>query len=146
MTVTWTQLLDPLTDRAMLPAWFCERLMRPGPNGAGPFGLLLSTGDMLRVTSLSAAHLSSGGTVLLDVVLDHAGVPDGVDTAWRSKHYLGLPVEGAGRATVNLAHVVAVVGFAAEAEMPLEAASDEASATVVELRHAAEQAAGRPAS
>jgi hypothetical protein len=82
--------------------------------------------------------------VLLDVVLDHAGVPDGVDTAWRSKHYLGLPVEGAGRATVNLAHVVAVVGFAAEA--PLEAASADSSATVVELRHAAEQAAGRPAS
>jgi hypothetical protein len=118
--------------------------MRPGADGAGPFGLLLSTGDMLRVTSLSAAHLSSCGTVLLDVVLDHAGVPDGVDTAWRSKHYLGLPVEGAGRATVNLAHVVAVVGFAAEA--PLEAASADSSATVVELRHAAEQAAGRPAS
>jgi hypothetical protein len=121
-------------------------MMRPEPGGAGAFGLLLSTGDMLRVTTLSAAHLSSGGAVLLDVVLDHAGVPDGVDTAWRSKHYLGLPVDGAGRATVNLAHVVAVVGFTAtrEVEPPVLEASAEATATVVELRQSAEHAAGRP--
>ena len=82
---------------------------------------------------------------------DRAGVPDGVDTAWRSKHYLGAPVPGAVRATVNLAQVVAVVEFITlqQAE-PLEeegaaAAKAEAnlSATVVELRHAVEEATER---
>jgi hypothetical protein len=30
--------------------------------------------------------------ILLDVLLDHAGVPDGVDQACQLKHYLGAPV------------------------------------------------------
>ena len=34
-----------------------------------------------------------------------------VDLAWRSKHFLGSPVQGASVATVNLAHVVAAVEF-----------------------------------
>jgi hypothetical protein len=51
---------------------------------------------------------------LLDVSLDHAGVPDGIDLAWQPKHYLGAPVPGATVATVNLAHVVAAVEFTAE--------------------------------
>jgi hypothetical protein len=45
------------------------------------------------------------------VLLDHAGVPDGVDQAWQTKHYLGAPVPGATMATVNLAHVVTAVEF-----------------------------------
>ena len=49
--------------------------------------------------------------ILLDVLLDHAGVPDGVDQAWQMKHYLGAPVPGATMATVNLAHVVTAVEF-----------------------------------
>jgi len=53
------------------------------------------------------------GIALLDVMLDGAGVPDGVDLAWRAKHYLGLPVPAATLATVNLAHVIAVVEFIA---------------------------------
>jgi hypothetical protein len=77
----------------------------------GSFGLLLTTGDVLRVTSIAAAHVSSEGTILLDVLLDLAGVPDGVDQAWRSKHFLGSPVPGATVATVNLAHIVAAVEF-----------------------------------
>lgn len=40
-----------------------------------------------------------------------AGVPDGVDQAWQTKHYLGAPVPGATMATVNLAHVVTAVEF-----------------------------------
>jgi hypothetical protein len=38
-------------------------------------------------------------------------VPDGVDQAWQTKHYLGAPVPGATMATVNLAHVVTAVEF-----------------------------------
>jgi hypothetical protein len=86
----------------------------------GTFGLLLSSGDVLRCTSIAAIHQSSTGIVLLDVFLDNAGVPDGVDQAWRTKHYLGVPVAAATLATVNLAHVIAAVEFVAAemAELP----------------------------
>ena len=74
-------------------------------------GLLMTTGDVIRLTSIAAAHQSSEGVILLDVLLDKAGVPDGLDLAWRSKHFLGAPVPGATVATVNLAHIVAAVEF-----------------------------------
>lgn len=140
---TWTTVADR-ADAAMLPAWFIQRMASAND---GSFGLLLTTGDVLRVTSVAAAHLSSDGTILLDVVLDHAGVPEGADTAWRSKHYLGAPVPNADRATVNLAHVVTAVEFSAPAETaPVSgqgAALADAEATVGELRQAAEDAAKR---
>lgn len=62
--------------------------------------------------------------MLLDVLLDHAGIPDGVDQAWQTKHYLGAPIPGATVATINLAHVVAAVEFvvAAIVEPPDEKA------------------------
>jgi hypothetical protein len=91
----------------MLPAWFGIRMV----GLRGRFGLLLSTGDVLRITSIVAAHRSTAGETLLDVLLDHAGVPEGVDLAWRSKHYLGAPVPGATLATVNLAQVIAAIEF-----------------------------------
>ena len=150
---TWTRVTDPAAEAALLPAWFAGQMLAAARGDSGSFGLLLATGDVLRVASLSTAHLSSDGTVLLDVMLDLAGVPEGADTAWRSKHYLGAPVPGAVRATVNLAQVVAVVEFTAlqQAE-PLEegdAAAAEAeanlSATVVELRQAVEEATERRA-
>lgn len=72
---------------------------------------MLTTGDILRITSITALHESSRGAILLDVLLDHAGVPDGIDQAWQTKHYLGAPVPGAAMATVNLAHVVTAVEF-----------------------------------
>ena len=105
--MTWTRITDPELVAARLPAWFASRMV----GLRGSFGLLLTTGDVLRVTSIAAAHLSSDGTILLDVLLDLAGVPDGVDHAWRMKHYLGSPVPGATVATVNLAHIVAAVEF-----------------------------------
>jgi len=40
--------------------------------------VLLTTGDVVRCTSIVAVHLSSTGLVLLDVTLDTAGVPVGV--------------------------------------------------------------------
>lgn len=112
--MTWTRITDPETVVGLLPAWFGRRMV--GLRGA--FGLLLTTGDVLRLTSIAAAHQSSEGIILLDVLLDQAGVPDGVDLAWQSKHFLGSPVPGASVATVNLAHIVAAIEFTV-AEMAL---------------------------
>lgn len=105
--MTWTRITDTETVSGLLPAWLGRRMV--GLRGA--FGLLLTTGDVLRLTSIAAAHQSSEGVILLDVLLDLAGVPEGADLAWRSKHFLGAPVPGASVATVNLAHVVAAVEF-----------------------------------
>jgi hypothetical protein len=69
----------------------------------GKFGLVLRS-----------VRCVSHRTILLDVLLDHAGVPDGIDPAWQAKHYLGAPVPGATIATVNLAHVVAAADLPAE--------------------------------
>ena len=102
-------MADPDTAVAMLPAWFSARMMA----SRGAFGFLLTTGDVLRVSRVAAVHLSSTGKILVDVLLDRAGVPDGVDTAWRSKHFLGAPVTGAPIATVNLDHITMAVEFAA---------------------------------
>ena len=67
----------------------------------GRFGLVLTTGDVLRITCVTALHESPHGVILLDVLLDHAGVPNGVDQAWQMKHYLGAPVPEATMATRN---------------------------------------------
>jgi hypothetical protein len=118
--LTWTRITDPDEAASLLPAWLAGRMI----GLRGRFGLVLTTGDILKITSIGSLHQSSGGTVLLDVLLDHAGVPDGIDLAWQTKHYLGAPVPGATIATVNLAHVVAAVEFLAEAtvEQPRDAA------------------------
>jgi hypothetical protein len=107
--VTWTKITYADEAVGQLPAWLASRMV----GLRGRFGLLLSTGDVMRVGSIAAVHQSSTGTVLLDVMLDHPGVPDGVDLAWLPKHFLGAPVMGAMLATVNLAHVVAAVEFTA---------------------------------
>jgi hypothetical protein len=108
-TLNWTRVTDPDDALRLLPAWFSGRML----GVRGTFGLLLTSGDVMRCTSITAVHLSSTGIVLLDVLLDGAGVPDGVDLAWRSKHFLGVPAPAATLATVNLAHVVAAVEFVA---------------------------------
>lgn len=105
----WAHITNPEQHGGLLPAWFISRMI--GARGA--FGLLLTTGDVLRVTEIAAAHVSDSGVILADVLLDGAGVPDGVDTAWRTKHFLGAPVPGATLATVNLSQVVAAIEFAA---------------------------------
>ena len=105
--MAWTRITDPEQAEGVLPMWFGIRML----GLRGRFGLLLTSGDILRITSITALHESPNGVILLDVLLDHAGVPDGVDQAWRTKHYLGAPVPGATMATVNLAHVVTAVEF-----------------------------------
>jgi hypothetical protein len=105
--VTWTRITEPETVTGLLPAWLGRRMI----GLRGSFGLLLTTGDVMKLTSIAAAHQSSEGIVLLDVLLDQGGVPDGVDLAWRSKHFVGAPVPGASVATINLAHIVAAVEF-----------------------------------
>ena len=107
--MTWTRITDVDEAATLLPAWIGRRLV--GLHGR--FGLLLTTGDVMRITSIGAVHHSSDGVILLDVSLDNAGVPEGADLAWQSKHFLGMPVPGATMATVNLAHVVATVEFLA---------------------------------
>jgi hypothetical protein len=112
----WTRITDPDTVMQLLPAWFSGRML----DARGAFGLLLVTGDVLRITEIKAFHHGSDGTLLADVLLDHAGVPEGVDQAWRTKHYLGSPVPGAVLATVAISHVIAAIEFVAavDAEPP----------------------------
>jgi hypothetical protein len=107
--MAWTHIVDPDEAERLLPSWLGRNLVAMH----GRFGLLLGTGDVIRITSISAVHHSSDGVMLLDVLLDSAGIPEGVDLAWRSKHFLGAPVPGATMAAVNLAHVVAAVEFVA---------------------------------
>jgi hypothetical protein len=104
----WTRITDPDHAAELLPTWFSGRMI--GERGA--FGLLLTTGDVMRITSITAIATSDGLT-FVDVLLDSAGVPEGVDLAWSQKHFLGAPVPGATLATVNVAHVIAMVEFVA---------------------------------
>jgi len=108
--LTWTRIADAEEAAQLLPAWFSRRMI----GRRGKFGLMLTTGDIFKVISITALHQSAGGTILLDVLLDHAGAPDGVDLAWQPKHYLGAPVPDATRATINLAHIIGAVEFVAD--------------------------------
>jgi len=109
MVTTWTRITDPDQAVALLPAWFASRMMAT----RGLYGFLLGTGDVVRVSRVTAVQISSCGAILIDVLLDHAGVPGDVDMAWQSKHFLGVPVRGANLATLNLAQVVLAVEFTA---------------------------------
>jgi hypothetical protein len=135
--LTWARITDQDQATDLLPAWLGRRLI--GLHGR--FGLLLATGDVMMITSIGAVHMSSDGLVLLDVSLDHAGVPDGIDPAWRPKQFLGAPVPGATAATVNLVHVVAAVEFIDMA--PVEPTGDADALTadevVVELARVTEE-------
>jgi hypothetical protein len=109
LELDWTRITDPDEAIKLFPAWIGTRMT----GLRGTFGLLLASGDVIRVTTIIALHQSSSGIVLLDVLLDHSGWPEGIDAAWRPKHFLGAPVPAATMATVNLAHVVAAVEFVA---------------------------------
>lgn len=106
---TWTRAIDPDIAVSLLPPWFAVRML----GARGSYGFLLTTGDVVRVSRVTAIHVSSSGSILIDVLLDHAGVPGGVDMAWQPKHFLGAPVPGANLATLNLAQVVMAIEFTA---------------------------------
>lgn len=106
---TWTRIADAEEAASLMPAWFAARMMA----GRGAYGFLLTTGDVVRVSRVAAIHLAATGVILIDVLLDHAGVPDGVDLAWQHKHFLGAPVPGATLATLNVATVAVAVEFVA---------------------------------
>ena len=107
----WTRVIDPDLAVSLMPAWFAARML----GARGSYGFLLATGDVVRVSRVTAIHVSSTGAILVDILLDHAGVPGGVDMAWQPKHFLGTPVPGANLATLNLAQVVMAVEFTAAA-------------------------------
>ncbi|MBN8900800.1 MAG: hypothetical protein BGO51_27215 [Rhodospirillales bacterium 69-11] len=137
--MSWTRITDPEAAETLLPAWLGRRMV--GLHGR--FGLLLTTGDVLRIASITAVHHSPDGVILLDVLLDNAGLPDGIDLAWRPKQFLGTPVPGATAATVNLAQVVTAVEFMAA--VPVSGRDEEeaqnADEVVTELARAAEAVA-----
>ena len=60
--MTWTRIMDQDEAVDLLPAWLGRRLI----GLRGRFGLLLTTGDVMRITSIGAVHLSSDGLILLD--------------------------------------------------------------------------------
>ncbi len=105
----WIRISDPDGAAALLPAWFAPRMMVD----RGSYGFLITTGDIVRVSRITSLHVSSGGTILIDVLLDRAGIPHGVDAAWQSKHFLGAPVPGAALATLNLDQIAVAVEFEA---------------------------------
>ena len=106
----WMRITDPEAAVSLLPAWFAARMMAT----RGAYGFLLATGDVVRVSRVTAVHVGpGGGPILVDVLLDHAGVPDGVDLAWRPKQFLGAPAPGATLATLNLAQVAIAMEFTA---------------------------------
>lgn len=135
----WTRITDPEDAENLLPAWLGRRLI--GLHGR--FGLLLTTGDVLRITTITAVHRSPDGLTLLDVSLDTAGVPEGVDLAWRPKQFLGAPVPGATSATVNLAQVTMAMEFlgTVAVDAPGDTARPTANEVVIELARVADMAA-----
>jgi hypothetical protein len=124
----WIRVNDPDKATALLPAWFATRMMA----ARGSYGFLLTTGDVIRASRITAVHVSSSATILIDVLLDCAGVPEGVDPSWRSKNFLGAPAIGAPLATLNLNQITVAVEFVAaeivESPSDLEAISDLAAA------------------
>src|SRR5580704_3074696 len=60
-TLTWTRITDPDEAADFLPAWFGSRMI----GLRGKFGLVLTTGDILMISSIGALHQSSDGAILL---------------------------------------------------------------------------------
>jgi hypothetical protein len=105
----WIRISDPDSAARLLPAWFAPRMIVK----RGSYGFLITTGDIVRVSRITSLHVSSGGTILIDVLLDRPGIPRDVDPAWQGKHFLGSPVPGAALATVNLDQIAMAVEFEA---------------------------------
>jgi hypothetical protein len=72
--LAWTRITDPDQAAELLPIWFCARMI----GLRGSFGLLLTSGDVVLIISVTALPESSSGIILLDI----AGVPEGVDQVY----------------------------------------------------------------
>jgi hypothetical protein len=59
--VTWTRITSPEQAEGQLPVWFGTRML----GLRGRFGLVLTTGDVLRITCITALHESPHGVILL---------------------------------------------------------------------------------
>ena len=138
----WSRVTDPDKAISLLPAWFTGRMI----GFRGSYGLLLTTGDVMRIAEVMAVNHGSGGALLAGVRLAHAGRLEGVDEAWRGKPYLGAPVPGAVFATVNLAHVIAAVEFSAaiDAEPPRDLGAGPGNEAPVEPLPVPEREVVRP--
>ena len=53
--MAWTRITNPETIETLLPAWFGRRML----GLRGSFGLLLTTGDVLRLTSIVSSICSA---------------------------------------------------------------------------------------
>ena len=92
----------------ILLAWLGRRLI----GLRGKFGLLLVTGDVMRITSIGAVQsVVPLGWFCWMYRSIMPGCPTGSILAWQTKHFLGAPYPGGDEATVNLAHIVAAVEF-----------------------------------
>lgn len=63
----WTRVIDPDEATRLFPPWFSGRTVSP----RGAFGLLLATGDVMRITSVMALHHALDGRVLVDTGQEH---------------------------------------------------------------------------
>ena len=75
--LTWTRITDCEVAAQLLPAWFRSRMI----GLRGKFGLLLTSGDVLKITSITALHQSSCGTSCLMCCLITRGFP--MRSIWR---------------------------------------------------------------
>ena len=50
--MTWTRITDPEQAEGPLSVWFSTRML----GLRGKFGLVLTTGDVLRITCINALH------------------------------------------------------------------------------------------
>ena len=57
--MTWTRITDPGQADAPLSVWFSTRML----GLRGKFGLMLTTGEVLRITCINALHKSPHGVI-----------------------------------------------------------------------------------
>ena len=57
--MTWTRITDPEQREGPLPVWFSTRML----GLRGKFGLVLTTGDVLRITCINALYELPHGVI-----------------------------------------------------------------------------------
>jgi hypothetical protein len=88
----------------LLPAWFVPRMM----NDVWAFGLLLTTGQILRITEILDVIQAADSSLWIDVTMDDT--PAGTDF-WGKQNHLYAPTSRV-KASVNVAQIVAAFELA----------------------------------